>query len=145
MPWAADQTLERTVEFIQRVRAQVAQGEGFSLALVEDARIVGTMGFHRLDWQNRSTSAGYWIAEASQGQGTVTRALSALLDRAFVRWGLNRVEIRAGVENARSQAVALRLGFRHEGVLRQAERFSDRYEDDALYALLAADWLSRSD
>jgi RimJ/RimL family protein N-acetyltransferase len=33
-----------------------------------------------------------------------------------------------------------RLGFRHEGTLRQAERIGERYRDQALYAMLAADW-----
>jgi ribosomal-protein-serine acetyltransferase len=143
MPWAADQTLEGTLEFIRRVRQQLADNRGFAVALLQDGRIVGTMGFHRLDWANRSTSVGYWIAEAAQGQGTVTRALSALLDRAFGSWGLNRVEIRTAVDNQRSRSVARRLGFLEEGVLREAERFGDHYADDVLYAIVAGDWAGR--
>jgi RimJ/RimL family protein N-acetyltransferase len=44
------------------------------------------------------------------------------------------------VENVRSRALAERLGFRHEGTLRQALRLGDGYHDDALYAMLAEDW-----
>jgi ribosomal-protein-serine acetyltransferase len=143
MPWAAEQTLEDTLGFIRRVSGQLAENDGFALAIVVEESIVGTLGFHRLDWQNRSTSIGYWLAEAEQGQGTVTRALSALLDRAFDAWGLNRVEIRAAVENHRSRTIPRRLGFREEGVLRQAERFGERYMDLVLYALLAEDWRTR--
>ena len=140
LPWAAEQTLAGTLDFIQRVRRQLAEDDGFAVAMFVEERVVGTLGFHRLDWQNRSTSIGYWIAEAEQGQGTVTTAVSALLDRAFDNWGLNRVEIRAGVENHRSRAIPHRLGFREEGVLRQAERLGDRYVDQVVYAILAADW-----
>jgi ribosomal-protein-serine acetyltransferase len=139
MPWAAEQNLGGTLAFIRRVRQQLAENNGFSVAIVVERRIAGTLGFHRLDWDNRSTSAGYWIAEAEQGQGTVTIAVRALLDRAFDTWGLNRVEIRAAIENHRSRAIPARLGFREEGVLRQAERFAGRYVDHVLYALLAAD------
>lgn len=112
----------------------------FNLAIVEDGRLVGGIGLHRLDWQNLSTSVGYWIAEHAQGNGTVTRAVGALLDYAFATWELNRVEIRAGVENARSRAIPERLGFRDEGVLHQAERIGERFADHVVYAMLAADW-----
>jgi ribosomal-protein-serine acetyltransferase len=140
MPCAADQTLEGTVEFIRTSRKQLADNQGFQVAIIEDGGIVGVLGFHRLDWENRSTSLGYWIAESSQGHGTVTRAVHALADHAVRTWKLNRVEIRAGVDNARSRAIPTRLGFREEGVLRQAERVGDRFVDHVVYAMLAADW-----
>jgi ribosomal-protein-serine acetyltransferase len=64
----------------------------------------------------------------------------ALVDHAFAGWGLNRVEIRAALENARSRAIPERLGFKKEGVLREAERLGERFVDHALYAVLASEW-----
>lgn len=95
------------------------------------------VGFHRLDWDQLSTSIGYWIAERQQGTGTVTRAAAALVDHAFGVWKLNRLEIRAGVENDRSRAIPERLGFTQEGVLREPERVGGRFVDHAVYAILA--------
>jgi ribosomal-protein-serine acetyltransferase len=140
MPWAPKQTQENALEFIRMGRKQFADNQGFQAAIVEDGRIVGGIGFHQLDWENRSTSIGYWIAEAAQRRGIVTRAVAALVDHAFGVWKLNRVEIHAGTENERSRAVALRLGFTEEGVLRQTERVGDRFVDHVLYAMLAQDW-----
>ena len=140
MPWAAGQTLDGTREFIRTSRRQRANNQGFQLAIVVGGEIVGVLGFHRLDWQNRSTSIGYWIAEDAQGEGTVTEAVRALVDHAFGTWKLNRVEIRAGVENMRSRAIPERLGFVEDGVLRQAERVGDRFIDHVVYAMLAQDW-----
>ncbi len=71
----------------------------------------------------------------------MTAAARALIEHAFSVWGLHRVEIRAGAENHRSQAVARRLGFAQEGVLRHAERVGDRYVDHAVYAMLSDDWV----
>ena len=66
--------------------------------------------------------------------------MRALIEHAFVARELHRVVIRAGVGNARSRAVAERLGFTLEGVLRQAERYPDgRYIDLAVYGLLASE------
>jgi ribosomal-protein-serine acetyltransferase len=140
MPWARSQTLQGTRDFIRTSRTQLADNQGFQLAIIEDDRIVGVLGYHRVDWEHRSTSIGYWIAESSQGRGTMTEAVRALTDYAFNSWRFNRVEIRAGVDNERSQAIPLRLGFTEEGVLRDAERVGDRYVDHAVYAMLAADW-----
>jgi ribosomal-protein-serine acetyltransferase len=140
MPWAAAQTLETTREYIRISRRQFAENQGLQLVIVEHDQIVGGLGFHKIDWVNRWTSIGYWIAEASQGRGTVTRAVRALTNHALTVWRLNRVEIQAGVENERSRAIPERLGFRQEGVLRQAERVGDRYVDHAVYAMLAEDW-----
>lgn len=144
MPWATNQTLETTLEFIRNSRKQLGDNQGFQVAIVDDGRIVGVLGFHRVDWGNRSTSIGYWIAESYQGRGIVTQAVRALTDYAFSTWQLNRVEIRAGTGNERSRAIATRLGFKEEGVLREAERVGDRYVDHVVHAMLAAEWSIQS-
>ena len=97
-------------------------------------------GFHGVSWVHRSTELGYWLAESAQGRGTMTRAVSTLVDHAFSTWRLNRVAIRAAVDNRRSRAIPERLGFRREGVLRQVERVGGRFVDHVVYAILAEEW-----
>ena len=143
LPWAPGQTLATTREFIVRSREQLAQNQGFQASILREERIIGGIGFHLLDWQNRSTSIGYWLAEAHVRQGIMTRAVRTLVQFAFDAWQLHRVEIRAGVENARSRAVPERLGFVHEGVARDAELVGGRFIDLAVYAMLAPDWRAR--
>jgi ribosomal-protein-serine acetyltransferase len=140
MPWAAGQTLDATREFIRKSLRQLADNQGFQVAMIDDEAIVGALGYHRLDWGNRATSLGYWIAETAQGRGSVTLSVSTLVDHAFEHWKLKRVEIHAGVDNTRSRAIPERLGFTLEGVRRQAERVGDRNVDHAMYAMLADDW-----
>jgi ribosomal-protein-serine acetyltransferase len=140
MPWAAGQTLEGTLEFIRAAGSRLAEGNGFQAAIVDGGRIVGVIGFHGIDWLHHSTSLGYWLAEDAQGQGTMTTAVRAMLGHALLGLGLNRVEIRASVENARSRALIERLGFHYEGVAREAFRLADGYHDDAVYSMLAAEW-----
>jgi ribosomal-protein-serine acetyltransferase len=140
MAWAEGQTRERTLEFIRATRKQGARDGGFQAAIVDADGIVGVAGFHGVDWPNRAASLGYWLAAGEEGRGTMTHAVRALVDHGFGQWGLNRVEIRADVENLRSRAVAERLGFVQEGTLRQALRLADGFHDDVLYAMLAADW-----
>jgi ribosomal-protein-serine acetyltransferase len=110
------------------------------LALLDDdGAIVGMVGFHRFDWANRATSIGYWLAADHEGRGLMTEAVRALVEYAFETRGLHRIEIAAAVDNARSRAIPERLGFREEGVRRDAERHGERYLDLVLYARLATD------
>jgi ribosomal-protein-serine acetyltransferase len=142
MPWAgSERTAEDVLPFIRATRKQVADNDGLQTAIVDPGgAIVGMVGFHRVDWLNRQTSIGYWLARDEQGRGTMTAAVRALVDHAFGTWKLNRVTIEAAVENARSRGVPERLGFREEGVLRQAGRVGDRVLDHVVYGMVAADW-----
>ncbi len=137
--WAHGQTLQDTRAFIGRARAMEQDGSGLSRAIVADGHLAGVVGVS-VDRANRSAAIGYWLDEASEGNGVVTAAVATLVDDAFRRYRLVRVEIRADVDNRSSRAVAERLGFELEGVLRQSYRVSDeKHSDDAVYSLLASD------
>jgi ribosomal-protein-serine acetyltransferase len=128
------------LNFIRATRRQIAENKGFGVAIVEGDSIIGVIGFHSIDWTHGSTGIGYWLAEGHQGRGTMTEAVRALVAYAFEVWKLNRVEIRAAVANVRSRAIPERLGFKQEGILRQAGRIGDRFEDLVVYSMLAGEW-----
>jgi len=132
--------VEDSLTFIRAARRQYEENRGMQLALLDGEVIVGVVGFHAIDWARKSTSIGYWLAADRQGAGTMTAAVCALLDHAFDAWRLSRVEIRAGVLNARSRAIPERLGFREEGVLPSAERIGTRVIDHVVYVMTARDW-----
>lgn len=140
MPWVpATRSPKDSLEFIRATRRQIGENNGFVTAIVRDGAIVGTVGFHRVDWANRATSIGYWLDAGAQGNGLVTEAVRALVAHAFGAWGLERVEIAAAVDNARSRAVAERAGFQQEGIRRRAERVGDRVLDHVVYVRAADD------
>ena len=140
MPWAAEQTIADTRAYLDSKRVQLAAGDGFECAIVRNGRVVGMVGFHAVNWRDRSTSIGYWLAADEQGRGVMTTAVRAMVDHAFRSMDLHRVVITAAVHNDRSRAIPQRLGFVQEGTLRQAVRVGGRYFDDAVYAMLAEDW-----
>jgi ribosomal-protein-serine acetyltransferase len=140
MPWAAGQDLAGTERFLAEAEEQLARDDGFQAKIAPAGRIVGVAGFHSVDWINRHTSIGYWLAEDAQGRGTMTAVVRALLDRAFYDWELHRVEIHCAPENHRSRAIPKRLGFREEAQLRETERVEGRYLDSVVYGLLEEEW-----
>lgn len=140
LPWAAGQELAETEKFIAEAEAQLARNDGFQAVLAPDGPIAGVTGFHSISWGNRNTSIGYWLAEDAQGRGLMTTAVRALVDHAFGEWSLHRIEIHCAPANRRSRAIPERLGFREEGVLREAELVGERYLDSVVYGLLAKEW-----
>jgi len=140
MPWAAEQDRDGTERFLAEAEAQLARDDGFQARIAPEGEIVGVAGFHSVDWVNRNTSLGYWLAAEAQGKGTMTAVVSALLDHAFYEWELHRVEIHCAPENARSRAIPERLGFREEARLREAELVGRSYLDSVVYGLLEEEW-----
>jgi len=112
----------------------------FDYAIRWQRAMAGGIGLHNLDVAGRSAHVGYWLGPPFVGRGIMSRAVSALTDHAFGTLALNRLEIRCVVENSRSRAVAERLGYRQEGVLREAYLLHGRFRDIALYAMTASDW-----
>lgn len=133
-------TIEDAQNFIKRGLNRFAE-DGLPLTSIWlHDRMVGGMLFFPVDWHIRSTMIGYWLDQHATGRGLVSRAARTMLDFAFDELKLNRVELRAEVNNQRSRAVAERLGFTLEGVHRHGWVRGGHFVDLAAYAMLANDW-----
>ena len=66
-----------------------------------------------------TASLGYWMGEPFARQGYMTEALPLVLDFAFGRLRLHRVEAACLPTNVPSRAVLLRSGFAEEGYARR--------------------------
>jgi RimJ/RimL family protein N-acetyltransferase len=113
--------------------------EAFAVTDAHSGRVLGSIGLRNpIDGVSE---IGYWIRADARGQGATTRALVLLSRAALEREGVERVQLRADIENVGSCRVAEKAGFRLEGVLRSAhwnERLGRR-QDWAMYSLLGAD------
>ncbi len=126
--------------FLAHAEMRDAHGVGFWAGIWLGDELAGAIG---LEIANRTAGIGsidYLLGPAFRGRGVLTRAASALVAYAFESVGLHRLEILPDVENARSRAVAERLGFRLEGVLRDRLLYADGRGDQAIYALLRSEW-----
>lgn len=141
LPWL-DMTrdIDEMLAFVDSSVRQQAAGLGFQSGIWHQNQIVGVIGYHHLEWANHSTCLGYWIAEQFQHRGIMTKSCRTLVDYAFEDWHLNRIEIRCAVGNVRSQAIPERLGFKPEGILREAEWLYDHTVDHVVYGMLRKDW-----
>ena len=145
--WVAVEAYEESVEtlraFMKQRLLRFVNGEGYHLGIWYQDTLIGILDY-RLNWRGRKVELGYWIDAAMQGKGIVTQACRTLVRHAFEVHQLNKVEISCATENTRSRAIAERLGFTQEGILRQTDRLHDRYVDGVFYGLLVDEWNSRA-
>ena len=126
--------------FIERSRASTHDLEANGLFL--DGAIVGSAGLS-VDPMNEQAEIGYWLGDDHQGQGLITRACTRFITWGFDELGLGRISLLAAVENARSRAVAERLGMTQEGILRSAGKVASGRLDLVAYSILPSEWSER--
>jgi ribosomal-protein-serine acetyltransferase len=144
LPWLDNSTnIIDTARFIGRSTEQADDANGLTLGIICNRRLAGVIGQHYVDTLNRRTEIGYWIDAGHQGRGIVTRSAARLTDYAFRRQDCNRVMMHCATGNLKSRAVAERLGFIQEGILREAEWLYDHYVDLVVYSMLKRTWMFR--
>jgi len=140
--WLTDKErpVERTREWIRQNLTRFAVNESFTIGIWHRDALAGQIDFGNVDRTARKFEIGYWLGASFQGKGLVTKSCRALIDHAFDELQFNRVEMRCAVENKKSRRIPEKLGFREEGLLRQAGWLHDHFVDEVIYGLLAGEW-----
>lgn len=112
----------------------------FGVRARRDARLLGVVGLEGCVHLHRNADLGYWLRRDASGHGLMTEAAALCLEFGFRVVGLHRIRVAAATDNHASQRVIARLGFRFEGIHREAEWCDGRWLDHASYALLEHEW-----
>lgn len=144
LPWLDGTTKpEDTLAFIQSSIKGYSENNSLTTVILFKGKKVGIAGFNSIDWTNKIAYIGYWLGKDFQGKGIMTRVAKALTDYAFQELKLNKVEIRAAVNNKKSRSVPERLNYVEEGRIRQVEWLDDHYVDHVVYGILKEEWEKR--
>ena len=101
----------------------------------------GLASYLRIKPQIGTIEVGY-ITYAKNLQRTVeaTEAMFLMMKNAFDKLGYRRYEWKCDNLNKRSRKAALRLGFKFEGIFRQATIYKNRNRDSAWYSIIDKEW-----
>ncbi len=80
---------------------------------------------------------GYWVGAPFARQGIMTEGLGCVIDYAFERLGLHRLQAACLPRNEASRKLLGKCGFREEGFAPKYLRINGAWEDHVLFALLA--------
>ncbi len=142
LPWVDNmQAVELIQNFIVGSTQRNKTGFEYAFVIIDNNKIVGRIGIYKIDQQNKIGEIGYWIAETIQGRGIISKSCKGLIDYCFTQLQLNRIEIKCGADNTRSQKIPERSGFKYEATIRQGEWVKNRFIDLKLYSLLREEWI----
>lgn len=116
----------------------------FAIVDGADEKAVGFASFLRVDAGVGSIEVGF-IAYAPVLQRTrlATEAMYLMMRRVFDELGYRRYEWKCDSLNAPSRTAAERLGFRYEGLFRQATIYKQRNRDTCWYSVVDSEWPAR--
>jgi ribosomal-protein-alanine N-acetyltransferase len=140
---SAPATPARFAAFVARfaVASELPRDAAFLVLRRADDAIVGTFNFSEIVRGGfQSTYLGYYAFAPHAGSGYMTEGMALALDAAFDTLGLHRVEVNIQPSNARSLALAERVGFTREGYSRRYVKIAGRWRDHVRFAMLAEDW-----
>jgi len=111
------------------------------ICLAENDLHIGMCGLHDISRIHRSAILGILIGERTLlGKGHGSEALRLLIDHAFRRLNLHRLELGVFHTNARALACYRKLGFVEEGRLRKNRFVEGEYVDEIVMGLLREEW-----
>lgn len=117
-------------------------GTGLTLAIARretPETVIGAVSL-AIEREHSRGELGYWIAVAEWGHGYATEAARAVGAFGFQELELHRIQARHFTRNEASGIVMKKLGMQLEGVIREAYLRWGRFEDVAVYGILAQEW-----
>ena len=112
LPWVTFvKTVENSRNHIEETLLNRATDSTYTYGIALDGEIVGDISLRNLRDDFHAPEIGYWIAPNYSGKGLTTRAVQALTDLGLSTLGLDKIIIRADIENIASNKVAEKAGY----------------------------------
>ncbi|HYK73141.1 MAG TPA: GNAT family protein [Pseudoneobacillus sp.] len=114
----------------------------FVIREIESNRIVGSTRFLDISPFHKSVEIGWtWYHPSVWRTRVNTECKFLLLEHAFEKWNLNRVQLKTDARNVRSQKAIERIGGVKEGILRQDRVIHNGFiRDTVFYSFLKEEW-----
>jgi ribosomal-protein-alanine N-acetyltransferase len=136
--WPSPPTVEAFERFIEWSWAERAAGKYACFGVVprDQMSAAGLFELRPLQPGFFRAELGFFIDKPLWGSGVFQDGARLMAEFAFSAIGVHRIEVRASVENMRSNAALEKIGAQKEGLLRAAFVHDGQYEDQYLWSLV---------
>ena len=144
LPWLGwvkyTNSVNDSLDFLNNVDKDWNDNKQFVYAIYLDSVFIGLISILNIAQQHKRAEIGYWLDTKYTGKGYMQEAVS-LVETELFNNNFNRLVIHTDVLNIKSANVARKMGYIHEGILRQ-EIYSEpnnRYRDINVFSKLKSD------
>ncbi|TYB96789.1 MAG: GNAT family N-acetyltransferase [Kosmotoga sp.] len=126
------------------ILATMSEKQWYSLNMPEridyrlevDGELVGSIMLNNIRWFNHKARISIFIKLSEQNKGYAKRSLRMIVDHCFNMLNFHRLEAEIVDYNEKSIKLFESLGFKREGIMREAKYYEGKYHDIYLYGLL---------
>lgn len=129
--------------FIGKTSSQINEPDTwFQFVIVEkeSRKIVGDLGIHFFDLENKQVEIGCTLNKDFQNKGYATESVKSMIDFLFKDLDKHRIITSIDPKNKSSIQLVERIGFRKEGHFIESLLINGKWLDDLIYALIDKDW-----
>lgn len=131
-------TTEDALEHIAMIEEKIVTNTGINwgITLKDNPKVLGLIGYHRLQPENYRAEIGYMLLPEFHGKGIITEAVKRLIIYGFNDLKLHSIEAVIDPENFASEKVLQKCNFVKEAHLKESEFYNGKFLDKVIYSLL---------
>jgi ribosomal-protein-alanine N-acetyltransferase len=135
--------MDELLSFLEQIESGINSNTSIAWAvcLKSDNKMIGHVGYHRIDFTNHRAEIGYALLSQFYNKGFGSEALKAVLDIAFNQFNFHTLEAYVNPINDPSIKLITKMGFVKEAHFRENYLFRNTFLDSAIYSLLKKDYL----
>jgi [ribosomal protein S5]-alanine N-acetyltransferase len=124
----------------ESVRRRIGRAGELAVADPDSDAFWGMVNVHSVRERNRRCEVGFWLVPGARRRGAGSAAVSLIVSWAMTELDLLRVEMTTTPDNIAVDALAGKLGFTREGVLRKRNIERGERIDVVFYGVLREEW-----
>ncbi len=130
--------IEDALALINKIEESLKANEGITwgISLRNDSRLIGTIGFWRMDKPNYRAEIGYMLHPEMQGKGLMHEAISAVIKYGFENLNLHSIEANVNPLNVVSKKILEKNGFVQEAYFKENYYYNGKFLDSLIYSLV---------
>ena len=135
------QSIRDAEKSIQKNQNLYHEKKGILWAIIEKSsnQMIGYFGYWRLIREHCRGEIGYALNPKVWGKGYMKETLDCLIPFGFNEMKLHSIEANLNPNNANSERLLQRFGFKKEAYFRENYLFNGKFNDSVIYSLLESD------
>ena len=121
-------------EFLRGMKERAKKGFEHHFAIIANGKNIGAAGFSVIERFPNRCAVGYFIDRKYWGKGIATKVVGMLEDHIVEKTDVVRIEIAMAKDNIGSRRVAIKSGYKKEGLMRKYLKIGDKCHDSYMYA-----------